>query len=79
MFYAQLDQNNICVGISQLSGQVPEYNYHTPTTFDPITGQTTEGESVFLSRMIQICTYSSSYMGLRYMENGNWEEVESIE
>ena len=72
MYYVQLDQNDICTGISSLSGEVPEYNYMTPEEFDPITGETTIGEPVFLSRMIEIPKYTDAYIGLRYVEDGKW-------
>lgn len=72
-FYAQLDESNICIGVSQLSGEVSEYNYIEATNFDPITGQTTTIER-FVSRMISIPVYSENYIGLRYTEQ-EWEVV----
>ena len=75
MFYAQLDINNICVGIANLSGAVPEYNYIIPEEYDPITGKTTTGEKIFVSRMIQIPKYSETFLGLHYTDDGKWERV----
>lgn len=72
--YAQLDINNICTGISKLSGQVEEYNYKTESNFDPITGIYTEDKVVFVSRMIKIPVASNNYIGLKYNE-GTWEKV----
>lgn len=71
--YAQLDQNNICVGVSELKAEVPEFNYETKVDINPITQETTTTE-VFISRMIQIPIYSINYIGLRYTEEGNWEQ-----
>lgn len=34
-FYAQLNENNVCVGISQLSGAVESSNMISIATFDP--------------------------------------------
>ena len=76
MFYAQLDIDNICVGVSNLAGTVPEYNYVAAEEFDPVTGETTIGDSVFVSRMIEIPKYSEAYIGLRYTDDGKWERVE---
>ena len=44
VLYAQLDENNICVGVSQLNDYKPEYNYTTIENFNPITGETTTEE-----------------------------------
>ena len=75
MFYAQLNELNICVGISQLNREIPEYNYSETTKFNPITNENVEGESIFQSRMIQIQVFSDSYIGLHYNEDGSWNEV----
>ena len=77
MFYAQLNENDICIGVSELNGEVPEYNYATNENYDPITG-TTETEQRFVSRMIKIPVYSTNFIGLKYNE-GTWERVEVIE
>jgi len=69
--YAQLDQNNICVGISQLIGEVPEINYSNTENFNPVTGETTT-EQIFVSRMILIPVYSENYIGLKYNDDGTW-------
>lgn len=74
--YAQLNQNNICTGISSLSGEVPEYNYSNPEIYDPITDSFIQGESKFISRMVPIKVYSESYIGLHYTDNGEWEKIE---
>lgn len=74
MLYAQLNEQNICTGISNLSGKVDEYNYTANTDFNPITGDLTT-EEVFVSRMIEIPVYSENYFGLKY-NNGSWETVE---
>ena len=73
--YAQLNQDNICIGISSLSGEVPEYNYSNSSIYDRITDTFIQGEPVFISRMIPIKVYSESYLGLHYAENGKWEAV----
>ena len=70
-YYAQLNESNVCIGISSLAGEVPEINYSAQDTFDPITG-TIKREMVFASRMIRVPVYSSSYMGLRYTTEGKW-------
>ena len=75
MFYAQLDVNNICVGVADLAGAVPEYNYTTAEDFDPVTGATVIGDPVFTSRMIEIPKYTDAHIGLRYIEDGKWERV----
>ncbi len=70
-FYAQLDENNICVGVSSLSAEVPEINHIDEQTFDPITEIITT-ENKFVSRMIKVPYYSNAYIGLKY-NNGKWE------
>lgn len=75
--YAQLDISNICVGISQLKKDVPEYNYESNRQYNPITSELTEGESLFVSRMILVPVYSENYIGLRYNQ-GQWEQVITI-
>lgn len=72
--YAQLNEANICVGVSSLSGEVPEFNYMTKEDFNPVTGVLLT-ETVFLSRMIRISMYSNSYLGLRYTAEGKWAVV----
>lgn len=71
--YAQLNEENICVGISKLSGVVPEYNYEIVSNFNPVTGETLTEEK-FVSRMIEIPVYSQNYLGLKYVEEGKWEQ-----
>lgn len=71
MIYAQLDQNDICVGISDLMGEVQEINTQDVSNFDPITGTTTT-TTVFVSRMIKIPVYSQNYVGLKYNSDGTW-------
>jgi hypothetical protein len=73
VIYAQLNEENICVGISHLSGEVPEYNYTNEESFNPVTGETTT-EQIFISRMIPIPVYTENYLGLRYAEDGSWEQ-----
>jgi hypothetical protein len=75
-FYAQLDENDICVCVSCLKGEVPEYNYSINQNYNPITGETTN-EDVFVSRMIQIPVYSTNFIGL-YYNNGTWEEATQV-
>lgn len=70
MYYAQLDENNICTGISELSGAVPEYNYSVNLNYNPITKETTQFD-VFVSRMIEIPVFSENFIGLKY-ENQKW-------
>ncbi len=72
--YAQLDENNICIGVSQLNDAVAEYNYATEQDYDPVTGKTTREEK-FVSRMIEIQVYSENYIGLHY-NKGTWEKLE---
>lgn len=74
-YYAQLNQDSICVGISQLVGQVPEVNYKHPQTYNPILEQWITGEPEFVSRMVQIPVYSEVYIGLCYTDDGKWEEL----
>ena len=78
MYYAQLNSSNICVGVSNLSGAVPEYNYATSNDFDPITGQYIAGELVFRSRMIEGPVFTENYIGLHYTNDGKWEKVEEV-
>lgn len=78
MYYAQLNSNNICVGVSDLSGTVNEYNYADVNDFDPITGQYTVGEPVFISRMIEVPVFTENYIGLHYTDDGKWEKVEEV-
>lgn len=78
MLYAQLNEQNICTGVSNLSNKVPEYNYILEANFDPITGETAQGDQVFSSRMVEISVYSSNYIGLKYNE-GSWEIIEAVE
>ena len=73
-FYAQLNSDNICVGVSNLAGEVPEYNYAKTDNYNPVTGETTS-ESVFISRMIRIPVYTNNYNGLQYNEDGTWSNV----
>ena len=74
MIYAQLDENNICVGVSNLSGEVNELNIILEEDYDPITKETTTIEK-FVSRMIEIPIYSSNFIGLKYLEDGEWGNV----
>ena len=76
MYYAQLNQNNICTGISSLSGEVPEYNYSSSEVYDPITDTMVTGESKFISRMIPVKVLSDAYLGLHYTADGKWEKIE---
>ena len=73
-YYAQLDEDNVCIGVSELSGEVLEYNFAELVEYNPITKETTTTEQ-FISRMIEIPVYSTNYLGLRYLENDNWEEA----
>ena len=73
MYYAQLDENNICTGISELIGEVPEYNYTEDKNYNPITGEMTTN-NLFVSRMIEIPVYSTNFIGLKY-NNGSWESA----
>jgi hypothetical protein len=71
--YAQLNEDNVCVGVSNLTGEVSEYNYIDETDYNPITGESTS-KQVFVSRMIEIPVYSVNFIGLQYTENG-WTKV----
>lgn len=71
MFYAQLDSNNKCIGISSLNGEVEEIQYRVHENYNPITGES-DIEEIFICRMIQISHYSENYIGLIY-NNGIWE------
>lgn len=76
-FYAQLNIDNICTGVSELKGEVPEYNYQENKQFNPITGEWTFGEPIFISRMIRIPFCSENYLGLKYNdETQKWEQAE---
>ena len=72
-FYAQLNEDNVCICVSALSGEVPELNYIDEPNFDPISGQTTI-TTIFVSRMIPIPIQSMNFIGLRY-NNGTWEAL----
>lgn len=75
--YCQLDINNICVGVSSLSGEVAEYNYNDEPIFNPITGLfETPTTPTFKSRMIKVNVYSTAYLGLHWNDTTNsWEKV----
>lgn len=61
MYYAQLNHLNICVGVSILAAQVPEYNYFER-----------DGNQVFASRMILIDDFDLQLLGKTYTDSG-WE------
>lgn len=62
MVYAQLDENNICVGVSNLADEIAEYNY--------------TAAGLFISRMIPLPEYDTKILGLCYTNSGSWERVE---
>lgn len=74
-YYAQLNEINICSGVSELKSDVSEYNYKENPQYNPITEQWDETETIFVSRMIKIPVYSENYIGLKYNEEGKWEQV----
>ena len=75
--FAQLDIDNICIGIitiNSLEINISEYNYTTDTKFDPISGKRVAVEPEFISRMIEIPVNSEDFIGLKY-DDGNWKEI----
>jgi len=71
--YAQLNSENVCVGISQLSGEVSEYEIIKNEEYNPLTGEY-ELKSESTTRMIAIPVYSENFLGLQYTD-GKWEKT----
>jgi hypothetical protein len=77
MNYAQLNEQHICIGVSQLFGDVPREIITKEDVYNLETGEI-ESTIETKSFMVRVPIYTPQYLGKKYLNQGKWGEEDDV-